>query len=173
MPDAPSWDEVATIAREINSPDMAGICLRGKPGWGDLGAAFTTVLNTFGGTWWAANPDGSIGAAQIDQPEFKEALTFYVNLLNDAGETDAANASYNECLSQYQDNKVAMWYDATVAASNLEATGQPGQGSQRLCTCSYQGDGRFWLAVGMGPRHPEECTGPGHRMAVRGMGDRS
>ena len=52
MPDAPSWDEVARIAREINSPDMAGICLRGKPGWGDLGAAFTTVLNTFGGTWW-------------------------------------------------------------------------------------------------------------------------
>jgi len=128
MPDAPTWDEVASIAREINSPDMAGICLRGKPGWGDLGAAFTTVLNTFGGTWWAANPDGSIGAAQVDQPEFKEALTFYVNLLNDAGETDAANASYNECLSQYQDNKVAMWYDATVAASNLEASDSPVKG---------------------------------------------
>jgi sorbitol/mannitol transport system substrate-binding protein len=128
MPDAPTWDEVAAIAREINSPEMAGICLRGKPGWGDLGAAFTTVLNTFGGTWWAANPDGSIGAAQVDQPEFKEALTFYVDLLNDAGETDAANASYNECLSQYQDNKVAMWYDATVAASNLEASDSPVKG---------------------------------------------
>jgi sorbitol/mannitol transport system substrate-binding protein len=128
MPEAPTWEEVASIAREINSPDMAGICLRGKPGWGDLGAAFTTVLNTFGGTWWAANPDGSIGAAQVDQPEFKEALTFYVDLLNDAGETDAANASYNECLSQYQDNKVAMWYDATVAASNLEASDSPVKG---------------------------------------------
>ena len=54
MPDAPTWDEVAAIAREIDSDEMAGICLRGKPGWGDLGAAFTTVLNTFGGTWWAA-----------------------------------------------------------------------------------------------------------------------
>ena len=31
--------------------EMAGICLRGKPGWGDLGASFTTVLNMFGGTW--------------------------------------------------------------------------------------------------------------------------
>ena len=54
---------------------MDGICLRGKPGWGDLGAAFITVLNTFGGTWWAANDDGSIGASQVDQPEFAEALS--------------------------------------------------------------------------------------------------
>jgi len=92
MPDAPTWDEVAAIAREIDSDEMAGICLRGKPGWGDLGAAFTTVLNTFGGTWWAANEDGSIGESQVDQPEFAEALNFYVDLLNDAGEDDAANS---------------------------------------------------------------------------------
>jgi sorbitol/mannitol transport system substrate-binding protein len=121
MPDQPTWDDVASIARQINSDEMAGICLRGKPGWGDLGAVFTTVLNTFGATWWAANPDGSIGAAQVDQPAFKEALQFYVDLVNDAGETDAANSSFNECLSQYLDGKVAMWYDATVAAGLLEA----------------------------------------------------
>ena len=117
MPDAPTWDEVAAIAREVDSDEMAGICLRGKPGWGDLGAAFTTVLNTFGGTWWEANADGSIGAAQVDQPEFAEALNFYVDLLNDAGEDDAANSSFNECKTLYEEGKVAMWYDATVAAS--------------------------------------------------------
>lgn len=128
MPDAPTWEEVADIARQIDSDEMAGICLRGKPGWGDLGAAFTTVLNTFGGTWWAANDDGSIGAAQVDQPEFKEALEFYVGLLNDAGEDDAANSSFGECLSLYQDGKVAMWYDATVAASILEAEDSPVKG---------------------------------------------
>jgi len=117
MPDAPTWEEVADIARQIDSDEMAGICLRGKPGWGDLGAAFTTVLNTFGGTWWLANDDGSIGAAQVDQPEFAEALNFYVDLLNDAGEDDAANSSFNECKTLYEEGKVAMWYDATVAAS--------------------------------------------------------
>jgi sorbitol/mannitol transport system substrate-binding protein len=121
MPDAPTWDEVAEIARAVDSDDMAGICLRGKPGWGDLGAAFTTVLNTFGGTWWLANNDGSIGAAQADQPEFKEALQFYVDLVDDAGEDDAANSSFNECLTQYKDGQVAIWYDATVAAGLLEA----------------------------------------------------
>lgn len=128
MPDAPTWDEVAEIARAVDSDDMAGICLRGKPGWGDLGAAFTTVLNTFGGTWWLANEDGSIGASQVDQPEFAEALNFYVDLLNDAGEDDAANSSFTECLSLYNEGKVAMWYDATVAASILEADGSPVQG---------------------------------------------
>jgi sorbitol/mannitol transport system substrate-binding protein len=128
MPDAPTWDEVADIARQIDSDEMAGICLRGKPGWGDLGAAFTTVLNTFGGTWWAANDDGSIGTAMVDQPEFREALGFYSTLIADAGEPDASNASFNECLSQYLDGSVAMWYDATVAAGLLEADDSPVKG---------------------------------------------
>jgi sorbitol/mannitol transport system substrate-binding protein len=121
MPAQPTWTEVADIARKLDSPETAGICLRGKPGWGDLGASFTTVLNTFGGTWWSANEDGSVGEAQITQPEFKQALEFYTGLIADAGEEDAANASFNECLAQYRDGKVAMWYDATVAAGLLEA----------------------------------------------------
>ena len=121
MPAQPTWTEVADIARKIDTPEMAGICLRGKPGWGDLGASFTTVLNTMGGTWWSAKPDGSVDTAQVDQPEFKNALQFYVDLIKDAGEKDAAGASFNERLSQYKDGKVAMWYDATVAAGLLEA----------------------------------------------------
>jgi sorbitol/mannitol transport system substrate-binding protein len=128
MPTHPTWEQIAAIARKVNSPQMAGICLRGKPGWGDLGASFTTVLNTFGGTWWSATPDGKVDKAQVDQPAFKKALTFYVNLIHDAGEQDAAGASYNECLTQYQQGKVAMWYDATVAAGELEANDSPVKG---------------------------------------------
>jgi sorbitol/mannitol transport system substrate-binding protein len=122
MPDHPTWAQVADIAKQVNSPSMAGICLRGKPGWGDLGASFTTVLNTFGGTWWSATPDGKVAQAQVNQPAFKQALQFYVDLVKSAGEKNAANASFNECLSQYKDGKVAMWYDATVAAGLLEAS---------------------------------------------------
>jgi sorbitol/mannitol transport system substrate-binding protein len=128
MPAHPTWDQVAAAARKVNSSNMAGICLRGKPGWGDLGASFTTVLNTFGGTWWSAKPDGSIDKAMVDQPAFKNALNFYVNLVKDAGEKDAANSSFNECLTQYKDGKVAMWYDATVAAGLLEASDSPVKG---------------------------------------------
>jgi len=68
MPARPTWQQVATIARKVNSSSMAGICLRGKPGWGDLGAAFTTVLNTFGGTWWSSTADGKPAKAMVDQP---------------------------------------------------------------------------------------------------------
>jgi sorbitol/mannitol transport system substrate-binding protein len=146
MPAAPTWDQVAEIARAVDTDEMAGICLRGKPGWGDLGAAFTTVLNTFGGTWWLANDDGTIGEAQVDQPEFKEALQFYTDLVADAGEPDAANASFNECLAQYQDGKVAMWYDATVAAGLLEADDSPVKGKNGYALAPVkETDASGWL----------------------------
>ncbi len=128
MPLHPTWQQVAAAARKIKTSSMAGICLRGKPGWGDLGAAFTTVLNTFGGTWWSAKSNGQPDKAQVDQPAFKDALDFYSKLVQDAGEKDAANSSYNECLTQYQAGKVAMWYDATVAAGFLEAKDSPVKG---------------------------------------------
>lgn len=146
MPAAPTWQEVAEIAAALDSEDIAGICLRGKPGWGDLGAAFTTVLNTFGGTWWAANDDGSIGEAQVDTPEFREALQFYVDLVTSVGEDDAANSSFNECLTQYQNGQVAMWYDATVAAGLLEADDSAVQGQNNFAQAPVvETDNAGWL----------------------------
>ena len=128
MPANPTWRQVADIARRIDTPDMAGMCLRGKAGWGELGAPFTTVLNTFGATWFSAKPDGSVDKAMVDRPRFRSALQFYVHLVKDAGESHASRASYNQCLAQYRSGKVAMWYDATVAASNLEADDSPVKG---------------------------------------------
>jgi sorbitol/mannitol transport system substrate-binding protein len=179
MPDNPTWDEVAEIARTVDSDEMAGICLRGKPGWGDLGASFTTVLNTFGGTWWSANEDGTVGEAQVDQPEFKGALQFYVDLVNDAGEDDAANASFNECLAQYQDGKVAMWYDATVAAGTLEADDSPVKGKNGYATAPVketEASGWLWswaLAIPQNSPDPDTAweyiswaTGPDYIKAA-------
>ncbi len=128
IPDAPTWDEVAAAAKKLKTADMAGICLRGKPGWGDLGASLGTVVNTFGGTWWEANSDGTPGKAQVNTGGFKEAFNFYTTLLKDAGEPDAANASFNECLTMMKDSKAAMWYDATVAAGILESADSPIKG---------------------------------------------
>jgi polyol transport system substrate-binding protein len=121
MPAHPTWNQVAGIAGKLNRPNMAGICLRGKPGWGELGASLTTVLNTFGGTWWSAKPNGAPDKAMVDQAAFRNALRFYANLVRDAGEHDAANASFNECLGQYLNGTAAIWYDATVGAGQLEA----------------------------------------------------
>jgi sorbitol/mannitol transport system substrate-binding protein len=128
IPEAPTWDQIADAAKKMKTADVAGICLRGKPGWGDLGASLGTVVNTFGGTWWDANADGSIGKAQVSGAGFTEAFNFYAQLLKDAGQPDAANASFNECLKLMQDSKVAMWYDATVAAGILESADSPIKG---------------------------------------------
>jgi sorbitol/mannitol transport system substrate-binding protein len=146
LPLHPTWQRVAQVARKINSSSMAGICLRGKPGWGDLGASFTTVLNTFGGTWWSAKSNGNPDKAQVNQPAFKTALDFYAKLVQDAGEKDAANSSFNECLSQYQAGKVAMWYDATVAAGVLEASDSPVKGKNGFAFAPhYKTPSTGWL----------------------------
>ena len=49
-----TWDQVADIAAKVDGaePGMKGICLRGLPGWGEMFAPLTTVVNTFGGTWF-------------------------------------------------------------------------------------------------------------------------
>jgi sorbitol/mannitol transport system substrate-binding protein len=56
----------------------------------------------------------------VNSPEFVEATNFYVNLLKEAGEPDPVSNSFTECLNLLSTGKVAMWYDASVAASILE-----------------------------------------------------
>jgi sorbitol/mannitol transport system substrate-binding protein len=122
MPANPTWDQVATIAKQLNNPSagVAGICLRGLTGWGDNLASFDTVVNTFGGQWFDTNWN-----AHLSDPAFTEAANFYVNLIKSAGEQGAGNDSFNQCLNIMEQNKAAMWYDATVAASTIDAPGSP------------------------------------------------
>ena len=179
VPARPTWAQIAAIARKVNTPSMAGICLRGKPGWGDLGASFTTVLNTFGGTWWSSTPSGAPAQAEVDQPQFKAALDFYSKLVQDAGEKDAANSSFNECLAQYQAGKVAMWYDATVAAGLLEANDSPVKGKNGYALAPVvktKASGWLWswaLAIPKSSPDPTDAwkyiawaTGPGYIKAA-------
>jgi sorbitol/mannitol transport system substrate-binding protein len=122
MPANPTWQEVADLAAKADGaePGMKGICLRGQPGWGQLFAPLTTVVNTFGGTWFDENWDAGVSA-----PAFEEATNFYVDLVKAHGEAGAAQAGYTECLNALQQGKVAMWYDSTAAAGTLEASDSP------------------------------------------------
>ncbi|MEP7331234.1 MAG: sugar ABC transporter substrate-binding protein, partial [Terracoccus sp.] len=125
MPAKPTWQEVADIAAKVDGaqPGMAGICLRGQPGWGQIFAPLTTVVNTFGGTWF--EKDWTPG---VNAPPFKEAVNFYVNLVKAHGEKGAPQAGFTECLNNLTQGNVAMWYDATSAAGSLEAEGSPVKG---------------------------------------------
>lgn len=120
----PTWQEVADAAAKVDDPSgMRGICLRGQPGWGQLFAPLTTVVNTFGGTWFEKD-----WTAKVNAPEFKEATNFYVNLVRQHGEAGASQAGFTECLNNLTQGKTAMWYDATSAAGSLEASDSPVKG---------------------------------------------
>ncbi|MFF9410613.1 ABC transporter substrate-binding protein [Streptomyces anandii] len=117
MPEHPTWQQVADLAAKVDGaqPGMRGICLRGLAGWGELGAPLTSVVNTFGGTWFTKD-----WKAQVNGEGFKNATNFYVNLVRKHGEAGAAQAGFTECLNAMSQGKVAMWYDATSAAGSLE-----------------------------------------------------
>ena len=111
----PQWQEVADWAKKLKTNDRAGICLRGKPGWGELLAPLDTVINTFGGRWFDMDWN-----ATLNSPEVNKAVNFYVKLLNDAGELGASSAGFQECANLFGQGQTAMWYDATSAVSVLE-----------------------------------------------------
>jgi sorbitol/mannitol transport system substrate-binding protein len=125
MPEHPTWQQVADIAARVDGaqPGMAGICLRGQPGWGQVFAPLTTVVNTFGGTWFTGDWQAAVNA-----PEFRQAVQFYVNLVREHGEAGAPQAGFTECLNNLIQGNVAMWYDATSAAGSLEAADSPVRG---------------------------------------------
>jgi sorbitol/mannitol transport system substrate-binding protein len=115
MPRNPTWQQVRDAAAELNGPDMVGICLRGKPGWGEVLAPLDTVINTFGGRWYDEQWN-----AQLTSPETQKAVEFYINTVREYGEPGAATAGFGECATHFSQGRAAMWYDATSAVSTVE-----------------------------------------------------
>ncbi|AVS69608.1 sugar ABC transporter substrate-binding protein [Paracidovorax avenae] len=110
----PTWAEVKAFADKAGDPKAGvyGMCLRGKPGWGDNMAFLSTLVNTYGGQWFdmAWKP-------QIDTQPWKEAISFYVDLMKKDGPPGASANSFNENLALFSEGKCAAWVDATIAAS--------------------------------------------------------
>ena len=114
MPEAPTWEFIreAAAAMTDRENDINGICLRGKAGWGEGGAFITVTGNSFGARWFDEDWN-----AQFDQPEWAEALNFFVGMMEESGPPGYATNGFNENLSLFQQGKCGMWIDATVAAS--------------------------------------------------------
>ena len=112
--DNPTWGEIKELASKIHDPaaGVYGICLRGKPGWGDNMAFLSTLVNTFGGQWFDMS-----WKPQVDSKPWNDAITFYVDLLKSYGPPGSASNSFNEILALYNEGKCGMWIDATIAAS--------------------------------------------------------
>ena len=110
----PTWADIKTLAAKIHDPKngVYGICLRGKPGWGDNMAFLSTLVNTFGGQWFDMQ-----WKPQLESKPWKDAITFYVDLLKNYGPPGSSANSFNEILALYNEGKCGMWIDATIAAS--------------------------------------------------------
>ena len=78
MPAAPTYDDIRTFADKLTdrAHGVYGICLRGKPGWGQNVAIVTSMVNAFGGQWFDAD-----WRPTLDTPAWQHALGYYHDIL--------------------------------------------------------------------------------------------
>jgi len=116
MPDNPTYDQIAEFAETLHDPanEQYGICLRGKPGWGENMAYVSTLVNTFGGRWFDMD-----WQPQLDSEAWNEAVSFYVDLESNYGPPGASTNGHNENRALFASGKCAMWVDATSAAGYI------------------------------------------------------
>jgi polyol transport system substrate-binding protein len=112
MPEKPTWDFIKEAARKLadKSNEVYGICLRGKPGWGENMAFLTAMANSYGARWFDMD-----WKPQFDGEAWKATITDYVELMRDVGPPDASANGYNENLALFRSGKCAIWIDSTAA----------------------------------------------------------
>lgn len=115
--DNDSWDDIKLAASAMHNPDegVYGICLRGRPGWGDNIALFTTIANSFGAKWLDAD-----FRPQLDSPEWNAAADFYVDLLSNYGPPNSEQNSFNQILELFNNGQCGIWIDASIAGSFID-----------------------------------------------------
>jgi ABC-type glycerol-3-phosphate transport system substrate-binding protein len=116
MPEQPTYEQIAQFAEQLTDRDagVSGICLRGKPGWGENMAFFGTLVNTNGGRWFDMD-----WVPQIDSEAWSNALTYYIDVMNNYGPSGATSNGFNENQTLFATGKCAMWIDATSAAGRV------------------------------------------------------
>jgi len=116
MPEQPTYDDIRAFAEELHDPgnDVYGICLRGKPGWGENMAFVSTLVNVFGGRWFDMD-----WQPQLTSDPWVEAINFYVDLLSNYGPPGASSNGHNENRALFASGNCAMWVDATSAAGYI------------------------------------------------------
>ncbi len=145
MPAAPTYAQIMEYAEKItDKPNQVyGICLRGKPGWGENIAFITPLVTSFGGQWFDQQ-----WKATLDTPEWNKAITYYSDMLRRFGPPGATSNGFNENLALFAGGRCGMWIDSTVAAGLLfdpkQSQVADKVGFAPMPTGSFQG-GPTWL----------------------------
>ena len=116
MPAAPTYEQIRGFADKItDKPNQVyGMCLRGKPGWGENMAYVTSLVNAEGGQWFDMQ-----WKPALDTPEWKKAIAYYGDILKADGPPGATSNGFNENLALFGSGHCGMWIDATVAGGLL------------------------------------------------------
>ncbi len=116
MPANPTYDQIRDFADKITdkSNQVYGICLRGKPGWGENMGYVTTLVGAMGGQWFDKN-----WKAALTTPAWHRAVTYYSDILKADGPPGASSNGFNENLALFASGHCGIWIDATVAAGLL------------------------------------------------------
>lgn len=162
MPAQPTWDDISGFAEKLNdaATGMHGICLRGKPGWGENMAIISTMVNSYGGRWFDMQ-----WKPMVDTPAWNDAVGMYANLLRKFGPAEAIKNGFNENLKLFSQGQCAMWVDATIATGMLFA-GKESQVADKVAFApapigtTVKGSHWLWswaLAVPNASRHKEQA----------------
>lgn len=116
MPETPTYDQIKEFAAKLTdkSKEQYGLCLRGKPGWGENMAFVGTLVNTFGGRWFDMG-----WKPQINSPAWKQAIGWYVDAMKEYGPPGVSSNGFNENQALFASGHCAIWIDATSAAGRV------------------------------------------------------
>ncbi|MDP9592308.1 ABC transporter substrate-binding protein [Shinella oryzae] len=116
MPEQPTYEQIKEFAAKLTDKNKQqyGICLRGKPGWGENMAFVGTMVNAYGGRWFDMD-----WKPQLNSDAWKKAITDYVALLTEYGPQGATANGFNENQTLFATGHCAMWIDATSAAGRV------------------------------------------------------
>lgn len=116
MPEQPTYAQIREMAAKITDKanQVYGLCLRGKPGWGENMAFVTPLVTAFGGQWFDMQ-----WRPRLDTPQWREAVTWYSEGLRQYGPPGATSNGFNENLALMAGGRCGIWIDATVAAGLL------------------------------------------------------
>ncbi len=116
MPEKPTYAQIAEYAAKVTDKKngIYGICLRGKPGWGENMAFLSTAVNAFGGSWFDMKWE-----PQLTTQPWKNAVDWYLDVMKKDGPPGPTANGFNENQALFANGKCGMWIDATSGAGRI------------------------------------------------------
>ena len=116
MPEKPTYTQIAEFADKVadKANGIYGICLRGKPGWGENMAFLGTAVNAFGGEWFNMKWE-----PQLTSQPWSDAITWYLDVMKKDGPPGPTANGFNENQALFASGKCGMWIDATSGAGRV------------------------------------------------------